>query len=688
MSAAGTRSRSVARAHFLVESAPRVSVIVVGWREAPYLLDCLAALARSAPRTPYEVLVVLNEPTAALAGAVARDLVGARVLAIEANLGFGGAVNLAARHARGAFLALLNDDAEVEPGWLDGLVDAATRRPEAAAIGGLVAFPDGRLQEAGSVLWADGWTSGVGRDLAAEDGRWHFERRVDYCSASSLLVRTSAFLAVGGFDEDYYPAYFEDVDLCLRLAQMAGPTWFTPLARVRHRESQSTNTTYRQFLMERNHARFAERWRDALARRCPRENSPAGIDKAVRLASGARGHLLVIDDRTPDPAFGSGLGRMADVLRELVEDGGYLVTFFPGSEEGARDPDRMARARVELVRNDLVAYRGRLAEAIDDHLASRASRYDGVIISRPHNWERYGEALRARLPDAPLLYDAEAVYSRRIARQRALAGDLVSRLELGVELEQMQALERAIAAEADAIVCICGEEADVFRRLGAASVSVNPPQLAAAQPTPANLAQRADLAFVAGWGAGAESPNADGLVWFVRSVLGRVRARVPGTRLLVSGAAPPRNVERLAGPGVELLGAVADLRALYRAARVVVVPIRHGAGVKLKTIEALQHAVPVVSTSVGAEGIPLADPSAVCVADDPAAFADALVTLLTDDEAWQAQRRAIVAEEAAWSERDAPRVWRALVESVLAAASAKRPVCPGPADLDCYARRP
>ncbi len=643
---------------------PVASVVVVAWRDAPHLEACLAAFAQSAPRVAHELIVVANEPTVALVRRLPALAGRATVLRSEANLGFGGAVNLAASRARGELLALLNDDARPEPGWLDELVAAHARHPGAAAVGGLTLFPDGRVQEAGSVVWADGWTTGVGRGETVAEGRFLADRRVDYCSAANLAVRRAAFLGAGGFDDLYYPAYFEDVDLCLRLRSGGGEIWFTAAARVRHGESKSTNATFRAFLMETNHARFVGRWSDQLGARPPRDTSPTGIERAVCAAAGAEARLLVIDDRTPDPAFGSGLGRMADVLTELSAVGRYLVTFFAGAEGGIGATDRLERLGVEHVRTDLVAYRGRLGDAIADHLATRPTGYEAVLVSRPHNYERYAATLRALLPGVPLLYDAEAVYSRRLERQAALAPDLVTRLALERELAAMQRLEAAIATGADAIVCICEEEAEVFRHLGGRAVLVNPPQLAGAAPTPAGFAERAGIAFVAGWGAGGASPNADGLIWFVRNVLGRVRARVPDARLYVSGAEPPRNVRRLEGPAVELGGKVEDLAELYGRVRVAIVPVRSGAGVKLKTVEALQHGVPVVATTVGAEGIALDEPGALAIADEPAAFADALVALLTDAAAWEAQRRAIEQQERRWAQLERPSVWRDLVDAV------------------------
>ncbi len=647
------------------QGAPQATVIIVGWRRARHLRGCLASIAAQRCSVRFEVIVALNEPDAELVDELGDAPVALQVLESDVNLGFGAACNRAAAVASAPLLVFLNDDATVEDGWLDALVDAAARRPGAAAIGGAIRFGDGRWQEAGSVIWRDGWTSGVGRGLLQDDARFFFERRVEYCSASSLLVRAEDFFAVGGFDEEYYPAYFEDCDLCLRLAAR-GEIWFSPLASIRHLESQSTTGTYRQYLMERNHEVFVRRWSAELATRLERRQDEVGIDGALRAAAGASWRVLVIDDQTPDASLGSGLGRMADVLEELTDDAASLVTFFAGSEGGAASPERLARAGIELVRNDLVEYRGRLSEAITDHLGERPVGYDAVIVSRPHNYERYAEALRSSMPATPIIYDAEAVYSRRIERQLALAVDRFARVGLGDELAAMSHLEAAIAADADAIVCISEQEADFFRCRTAAPVLVNPPLLSASSPSSAGFDERDGMVFVAGWGAGADSPNADGLIWFVREVLGRVLARLGSATLVVTGANPPPNVRRLASDAVRLVGNVEDLGELYSRARLVVVPLRYGAGVKLKAVEALQHGVPVVATSVGAEGIPLGA-GVVAVRDDPAGFADAVVEALGDRDAWQVRHAKVLAQLKAWQREPPARIWAGVVHDVIAA---------------------
>jgi glycosyltransferase involved in cell wall biosynthesis len=125
-------------------------------------------------------------------------------------------------------------------------------------------------------------------------------------------------------------------------------------------------------------------------------------------------------------------------------------------------------------------------------------------------------------------------------------------------------------------------------------------------------------------------PNSDGIRWFLAEVLPLVRESVPGVRLLVVGADPPPDLRRMASGGVTLTGRVGDVRPYVDRAAVSIVPLRMGGGTRLKIVEAFAMKKPVVSTTVGAEGIDVADGESILLADEPRAFADAVVRLLRD----------------------------------------------------------
>ncbi len=220
-------------------AAPEVSILIVNWNAAALTLACVRHAWAVTTGVRYEIIIVDN-------GSAASDLAslrglgdGVRLLALGINRFFGEANNIAAEQASGSFLCLLNNDAFPEAGWLERLRDGLLAHPEAGAAGPLFLFPDGRAQEAGGTIGANGVPERHWRGQAVPEGL--VQEPVDYISAACLLLPRARFHAAGGFDPAYEPAYYEDVDLCFRLRAMGHPVWLCPEARVVHIEGASAN---------------------------------------------------------------------------------------------------------------------------------------------------------------------------------------------------------------------------------------------------------------------------------------------------------------------------------------------------------------------------------------------------------------------------------------------------------------
>jgi GT2 family glycosyltransferase len=268
-----------------VPESPVVSVCIPVVSEHGLIEGCLDSLAVSPPSVPTEIIVVANGlPDRGVVALQERDDI---VLVRSAvNAGFSGGNNLAAEVARGRYLLLLNDDSVVMDGFVDRLLGAVQGDPSIAAAGGRIVSADGTLQEAGSVLWSDGWVAHVGAGLPAGSTAYSEVRGVDYISANGLLVDRRAWDEVGGLDERYFPAYYEDVDLCLALRAHGHRVVYEPTAQLVHLESQSTSTPFRGFLLVRNRGRLVEKWSTVLKGFAahPEVIDDAAIDAAVHRA--------------------------------------------------------------------------------------------------------------------------------------------------------------------------------------------------------------------------------------------------------------------------------------------------------------------------------------------------------------------------------------------------------------------
>lgn len=258
--AAGLRFPAVAE--------PLVSVVIPVFGQLEYTLCCLAALVRHAARASFEVIVVDDASTDATDSLLPRlpHLVYARN---DANLGFVRSVNRGAGLARGRFLALLNNDTQVQEGWLDALV-AAFDDPTVGIAGSKLIYPSGHLQEAGAVLRADGRVELVGLNDDPQRPQYNVRRAVDHCSGASLMVRRDLFLELGGFDEAFAPAYFEDCDLSLRVRARGLQVVYVPSSVAVHHLSVTTAGAGEQEktrCIETNREVLLERWGTVLAER-------------------------------------------------------------------------------------------------------------------------------------------------------------------------------------------------------------------------------------------------------------------------------------------------------------------------------------------------------------------------------------------------------------------------------------
>jgi GT2 family glycosyltransferase len=268
---------------------PRVSIIIPCSVRTDLLMGCLQSLARHIPaHIPYETIVVLNGTGADVEAQLRAEISGVEIVRSPINLGVAGAGNLGRSRARGQYIALTHDDAEILPGWIEALIEAADTHPEAGAVGGKVLSFDGRLQAAGSILWREAMTTQRWAGESPPASAFERLEAVDYCGTCSLLVRANAWDAVGGLDEDIYPAYFVDVNLCLSLRHAGYAVLVQPLSAIHHHMHSSTRSRFRSFIAHRNRERLMAKWAAELAQQEPFDRlSPSSIERAIARAQAA-----------------------------------------------------------------------------------------------------------------------------------------------------------------------------------------------------------------------------------------------------------------------------------------------------------------------------------------------------------------------------------------------------------------
>ncbi len=640
---------------FSVTGKPNLSVIIVVHNNFELTIQTLVSL-RSSYSGAVEVVLVDSGSTDETVF-ISRYIVGAKILRFVSNIGYVVGCNTAFSMTEGENILLINNDIEIVP----GAVDAALRRlhldPKTAAVGAKLVRVHGALQEAGSMIWCDGSTVGYMRDQNPMLPEANFVRMTDYCSAAFLLLKRQVIDQVGLYDEEFAPAYCEDVDLCLRIRAAGYAILYDPAVVVHHLEFGSSDPRQKEAMaaMLRNRAILTRKHLKAL--RAYPVPALRGSRHARDVHEPAR-RLLFIEDWVPLRIYGSGFTRSNDIVTTMVELG-WKVTLFPINPRTyalghiARDiPDEIEVLHDHDIR-DLSAF-----------LQRSANLFDVIWVARTHNLYRIKSILdenAAALAGARLILDTEAIDALRVAEQQRV-------LSKPAKVPLREALEWEFRAgmQCQAIVAVNEAEAAVLRDLGHSDV-VTLGHVRDVNATARAWQDRSGLLFVGALHS-RDAPNADALYWFVGQVLPLVTAALGADLVLtIAGFVDEKMSMGLFNghPNVRFVGNVDDLQPYYDAARVFVAPTRFAAGIPYKVHEAASFGVPVVMTTLLLRQLSWQNEREALAADasDPDGFAQAVIRMYTDEAVWNGIRGAALRRLQDESSRDS---YRATLAELLA----------------------
>ncbi len=600
-------------------ATPEVSVILVAHNRFELTMRTLASLRRNFAGG-IELIVVDNASTDDTRR-IASYVRGARIIRCAENLGFLRAANLALAHVSAPALLYLNND--IELGF--GAVAAALRRLRGAddigAVGAKITRSNGLLQEAGSIIWSEGTTVGYLRDAPPLAAEANFVRDVDYCSAVFLLCRAEVVKALGGLDEAFAPAYYEDADLCVRLLGAGYRVVYDPAVTLEHMEFGSAPTTEASMaLMRRGRRIFRAKHKAFLEAQYP----PAPRNLPLARSRSQKPRVLFIEDTVPLRRLGSGFVRSNDIVHAIAA-AGYEVHVFP----------------INGAPYDYMSLYGELPETVEvlagwdfcslpEFLAERREVYDLIWVARTHNLNRMLPLLAEAGISVPIILDTEAIASIRDVLRNP-----------GEDFVQAVTAEFAHAGAVAMVLAVSAREAGLLAALGLPHVAV----LGTARrpaPTPRSFAERNGLLFV-GAVHQADSPNLDALRWYAAEIYPALLMLMDEVPVLHVAGHVVRGValEELANhPGIIWHGELDDLTTLYDEARLFIAPTRFAAGTPYKIYEAAGFGLPCVVTpllamQLGWEELP--------AASDPRGFAARIARLYGDEAQWRTLREAALA---------------------------------------------
>ena len=627
----GDLYREKGKINFPYAENPKVSIIIPVYNQVHYTYACLVSILENTGEFDYEIIIADDVSTDATKE-IDKFVTGLVIARNESNQGFLKNCNNAAKKARGEYIFFLNNDTTVQKDWLPPLIRLLESDKSIGMVGSKLIYPDGRLQEAGGIIWSDGSGWNYGRCDDPNKPEYNYVRDVDYISGAAIMLSRKLWEDIGGFDERYAPAYCEDSDLAFEVRKRGLRVVYQPLSVVTHFEGVSNGTDVNGTGLKRyqveNNKKLQEKWSEEFKN----QYDNVGVPNAFRARERSRGKkvILFVDHYVPTFDKDAGSKTTFQYIKMFIERG-YVVKFLPDNFAKSEPyTSILEQMGVEVL------YGNEMRTNIFEWIENNQANIDIAYLNRPHIATKYIDFIKEKT-DIKVIYYGHDLHFLRERREYELTGDVerknasaywksmeldlmrkasISYYPSNVEVDYIHTFDKKINAKAIT--------AYVFEKFG--NIDYNPDI-------------REGVLFVGGF---SHPPNADALKYFLGNMWDEIYAQIKAPFYIVgSNATDEIKALHNEAKGIIFKGFVSEeeLKELYEKVRLVVVPLRYGAGVKGKVIEALYYNDPVITTSVGAEGIDNSY-NQMLVADEPGDFVEKCVNLYNDKEALKAMSKA------------------------------------------------
>lgn len=621
---------------------PVISIIIPAHNKFKYLYNCLKSVLLNTGNVHYEVIIA-DHGSNKFKDKLKETVSGVTIISVEKGMRVTKIYNTLAKSAKGKYLVFLNSSTQVQLNWLYPLVRCIETRIDAGIVGSKLIYSDGKLMEAGGIVWKNANLFEYGKGKNPDFPDYNYVREVDYVSSIVMLISKNLWNEIGGFDEKYFLEDFSDADLAFEVRKRGKTVLYQPDSVAIFFESISGRKCIGDEMKKcykDNIKSFREKWNQELL-----ENQYTEKKEVLAACERKQNKKTVVFVSEHIPTFDKDAGsRTIDFYIQEFIKRGYIVKFIPNSFTREEPYTyRLEQMGVEVLCGKYYK------KMVLNWIYSNHKNIDFAFLNYPYASSKYIDAFKSL--SIPVIYYGVDLHYLRMQRESILLGNQNMK-----EAKLFYDKEAYLIKNSDSVYYPSLVEIEIvkkeFHRKDVKQLMINIYDTDYIRNTykPEN---REGIMFI---GSYKHAPNVDAVTWFSYHIFPKIYDKLE-IIFYIAGADMNPDVHNIDMAGINKIGELADaeLQEMYNKIKMIVVPLRYGAGIKGKVIEAMYHGVPIVTTPIGMEGIPNEN-EAVRIENDENRFADAVIELYQSDEklkkmsaAGQEIIKRYYSREAAWN---------------------------------------
>lgn len=590
---------------------PSVSIIVLGSNLWNHTRNCFRSIIRNTEMFDYEVIFVDNGSTDETSEQI-KHINNIVYMPNQTDAGFARGRNQGGKIAHGEYLVFLDNDIYVLPEWLSSMIKTFSENQNVGAVGSKLIFSNGRLAEAGGIVWKDKSTDHYGRYQKPYEYQYNYVKDVDYCSASAMMVKAEIFRSLGGFD-DTFDLVDCDIDFCFRVRKIGLRVVYQPRSEVICAESLTAGRNEKQEQFDANREKFSSRWTGTINN----ENCASTEGDYFARDRSNPGRIILYIDHCIPCIDQDGASFITYQYLKAMKSLGYKIVFWPQDLDAA-DPYTMILQQmgIEVVYGDV---------SFDEYVKRNGTYINISFVAQPMGSLPYLDLLR-KYTKSKIFYMAHDLHFLREMRGR----DFINNVD-EEEIEKTKTSEMALMKKSDKALFFSNKEVEYLKTHYPEIRAESIPWIQEVDNSAIRSDKRFGLLFVGAFG---HMPNNDAVEWFHKEIFPLISREIINIKTFIVGSNPPESIKMLDCNNFNVIGYKKVIDSYFDNSKIFIAPIRFGAGFKTKIARAMSHGLPVVTTSMGAEGMGLTDGENVCIADDAQTFAEKVVELYNNESLW------------------------------------------------------